>query len=223
MPTLAKIVVTLSILLLTAPGLAQQGFEQGVFQHPVDLKKPGKSFLKVRDSLSGASVVRSKFKQKKSIKVLKKPIVSRGRFIFSSAKGLYWNIGAPINSSYILTPKYMIEREKGFRPKVITPKQQPALFGLTEIFQAIFVGDLKRLSRDFKLHFVGTSSQWTIGLIPQRGLLKKMFKKIILKGSGQVTQVKLFEGNGDSTHLKFIDTSRSPAVLSDSEKSLFAR
>lgn len=217
------VLILFAIVTLPVSVSAQEDFEQQVFQNPVDLKSPGASFLKVRDALAGASVVRSDFKQKKSIKVLKRPVVSRGNFIFSSQEGLYWNIGAPVNSTYVLTPKYMVERQKGFASKVITPQEQPAIFGLTEIFEAIFVGNLKRLSQDFKLHFVGTSSEWTIGLIPQKGILKKMFRKIVLKGQSHVTEVKLFEGNGDSTHIKFLKTTRSPATLSGAEKSLFAR
>lgn len=213
----------LLVVLLSISAAAQQSTETQVFEHPVDLKKPSQAFVQVRDSLSGAAVVRSDFKQRKSIKVLKRPLLSAGNFIFSQQMGLYWNIGAPINSSYVLTPSYMIERQKGFQPKVITPSEQPALFGLTEIFEAIFVGDLVRLSQDFKIHFLGTHKDWTIGLIPQRGVLKKMFKRVLLKGSNTVREVKLFEGNGDSTHLKFIGTTRKPTSLSAAEKALFAR
>jgi hypothetical protein len=211
------------LLLLTLGAGAQQGSEQSVFQHPVNQSNAPKAFVEVRDTLSGAEVVRSQFKQKKTIKVLKKPIISQGNFIFSREQGLFWNIGQPINSSYVLTPKYMIERQKGFKPKVVTPDEQPALFGLTEIFEAIFVGDLKRLTQDFKIHFLGTSKDWTIGLIPQRGLLQKMFKQVVLKGDGHVKEVLLYEKNGDSTHLKFLGPSREPATLSSSEKALFAR
>lgn len=210
-------------LLLTWGAVAEQGTEVEVFQHPVNLGQPAKSFIQVRDALSGVAVIRSDFKQKKSIKVLKRPLVSEGRFIFSREKGLYWNIGAPVNSSYVLTSDYMVERQKGFQPKVITPEEQPALFGLTEIFEAIFIGDLKRLAQDFKIHFMGNPKAWTIGLIPQKGILKKMFRQVVLKGSQSVSEVMLFEGNGDSTHLKFLGTTRSPATLSGAEKALFAK
>lgn len=197
--------------------------DNGVFQHRVDVKKPSKNFLAVRDLLAGVSVVRSDFKQKKSLVALKKPIISTGNYIFSSEMGLYWNIGAPVNTTYVLTDDYMIERQKGFKSKVVTPKEQPAIFGLTEVFEAIFVGDLDRLSKDFAIHFVGSSSSWTIGLIPQRGLLQKMFKRVVLKGDSTVREVQLFEGNGDSTHLKFLQTVREPATLSATERRLFAR
>lgn len=216
----------LSILLvLTLPlaTLAQGDPDQAVFKQPVDVKNPSKTFLTVRDSLSGAAIIRSKFKQKKSLAALKKPIISSGNYIFSNEMGLYWNIGAPVNTAYVLTDDYMVERQKGFAAKVTTPQEQPAVFGLTEVFEAIFVGDLGRLSKDFRIHFTGTSADWTIGLIPQRGLLQKMFKRVILKGGKTVTEVKLFEGNGDSTHIKFMDTTRAPATLSAAEKALFAR
>lgn len=211
------------IFLLIGPVLAQSGSETEVFNRPVNVQQPGGEFLKVRDTLAGAAVVRSGFKQKKSIAVLKRPIVSSGNYIFSKNQGLYWNIGAPINTAYVLTPDYMIERQKGFESKIITPDEQPSLFGLTEVFEAIFVGDLDRLSKDFKIHFMGSSKSWTIGLVPQKGLLKKMFNRVLLKGDTTVTEVKLFEKNGDSTHLKFLDTTRTPSTLSSAEKKLFAR
>lgn len=213
----------LLVLCLPLAGLAQTDPDLAVFGHPVDIKSPSKSFLTVRDSLSGAAVVRSKFKQKKTLAALKKPIISAGNYIFSNDMGLYWNIGAPVNTAYVLTDKYMVERQKGFPEKVTTPQEQPAVFGLTEVFEAIFVGDLDRLAKDFAIHFSGTPAEWTIGLIPQRGLLQKMFKRVILKGGNTVTEVKLFEGNGDSTHLKFLDVTRAPATLSAAEKALFAR
>lgn len=208
------LIVTLLIGLCTA---------QPVFENPVNPNNPSPQFVTVRDRLAGAPVVRSDFKQKKSIAVLKKPIVSKGRYIFSKDDGLFWNIGAPINTTYVLTSDYMVERQKGFQPKVVTPKEQPALFGLTEVFEAIFVGDMARLSKDFKLHFLGSADDWTIGLVPQKGLLKKMFKRVVLTGGATVSEVKLFEANGDSTHLKFLNVSRQPATLSSAEKALFAR
>jgi len=205
------------------PALCQVGQEAQVFQHAVNVKAPGPDFLAVRSSLAGAAVVRSDFKQKKTLTVLKKPIVSAGNYIFSKDYGLYWNIGAPVDTSYVLTDSYMVERQKGFKQKVVTPDQQPAIFGLTEVFEAIFVGDLDRLSQDFAIHFVGSPSNWTIGLVPQRGLLKKMFKKVVLAGGQTVGEVKLYEANGDSTHLKFDNTTRRPPSLSAAEKKLFAR
>lgn len=215
-------VLALLLCFSTASPAHEEG-DSAVFKHPVSVKSPSKAFLTVRDLLAGVSVVRSDFKQKKSLVALKKPIVSSGNYIFSSQMGLYWNIGAPINTAYVLTDDYMVERQKGFKSKVVTPKEQPAIFGITEVFEAIFVGDLDRLSKDFAIHFVGSSSDWTIGLIPQRGLLQKMFKKVILKGGETVSEVKLFEGNGDSTHLKFLNTTRRPSTLSSAEKALFAR
>jgi len=215
--------ILLCMSLCLEPALCEIGQESQLFQNAVDVKSPSADFLAVRDMLAGAAVVRSDFKQKKTLKVLKKPIVSAGNYIFSKDDGLYWNIGAPVDTSYVLTESFMVERQKGFKPKVVTPEQQPAVFGLTEVFEAIFVGDLDRLSQDFAIHFVGSSSNWTIGLIPQRGLLKKMFKKVILTGGQTVGEVKLYEANGDSTHLKFSNTTRRPAVLSAAEKKLFAR
>ena len=211
------------LLVSTLTAAAQGNSETQVFQRPVNVKEPAKDFLTVRDSLAGAPVIRSRFKQKKSIAVLKKPLISSGNFIFSEKKGLYWNIGAPINTSYVLTPSYLVERQKGYDPKVITPKEQPALFGLTEVFEAIFVGDLDKLSQDFVIHFLGTPQEWTIGLVPRKGVLKQMFKRVVLKGGSTVGEVMLFEGNGDSTHIKFSETTRAPASLSASEKALFAR
>lgn len=211
------------LLLLTLSSTAQENSETQVFQRPVNVKQPAREFLVVRDSLAGAPVIRSRFKQKKSIAVLKKPLISGGNFIFSEKNGLYWNIGAPINTSYVLTPSYLVERQKGYQAKVITPKEQPALFGLTEVFEAIFVGDLDKLSQDFVIHFLGTPKEWTIGLIPRKGVLKQMFKRVVLKGSASVGEVMLFEGNGDSTHIKFSETTRAPASLTSSEKALFAR
>ena len=211
------------LLLLTFTASAQSGPDASVFEKPLNLKQPSSDFLKVKSALAGATVIRSDFKQKKSIAVLKKPIVSAGRYIYSRKLGLYWHIGPPVNTSYVLTPDYMVEKQKGFKDKVVTPKEQPSLFALTEVFEAIFIGDLERLSQDFKIHFVGDSKRWTIGLIPQRGLLKKMFRRVLLTGGQTVSEVKLMEANGDSTHLKFQGVTRKPDTLSSPEKALFEK
>ena len=50
-----------------------------------------------------------------------------------------------------------------------------------------------------------------------------MFKKVVLAGGQTVGEVKLYEANGDSTHLKFDNTTRRPPSLSAAEKKLFAR
>lgn len=187
-----------------------------LFQHPVHLENPSTQFLKVMQRLQGISVMRSHFSQRKQIKILKRPLISKGFMLFSAKKGLYWQIKSPLSSITIFTKQGIFERRDG----VVSQQKQVVHFG--NLFSAIFVGDINTLSEYFDLYFSGAKmGDWRIGLIPKRGMLQKVFRKIILKGSQQVEEVFIEEQRGDKTLLQFSRIKTLPATLTPQEEKYF--
>ncbi len=186
-----------------------------LFQQPVDLEQT--KFLTVMQKLQHISVMRSNFSQRKQIKILKRPLVSRGFMLFSSEQGLYWQIESPLSSIAIFTQQGIFEKRNG----VISQQKQAKVADFGNLFNAIFAGDIKTLNRHFEIYFAAKTDHWNIGLIPKTLILQKVFHKIILKGKQFVEEIFIEEPRGDTTLLQFSTIKTIPAQLTLEEKKYF--
>ncbi len=188
-----------------------------LFQQPVNLENPRTEFLTVTQRLQRISVMRGRFSQRKQIKILKRPLLSRGFMLFSSKQGLYWQIESPLSSIAIFTKQGIFEKRNG----VISRRKQAKAGNFGNLFTAIFSGDTGTLSRHFGIYFSAKTDYWNIGLIPKTGMLQKALRKIILKGSQQVEEVFIEEQRGDTTLLQFSGIKTVPAKLTSREEKYF--
>lgn len=217
-------IMSLSLALLTPLRVFA---DLDLFQQPVQLENPSTEFLTVTQRLQRISVMRSHFSQRKQIKILRRPLISKGFMLFSAKRGLYWQIESPLSSITIFTKQGLFEKRHG----VVSRQKQAKMANFGSLFSAIFVGDIKTLSEHFVLYFSAAAKTdededeegWKIGLIPKRkgGMLQKVFNKIILKGSQQLEEIFLVEQRGDTTLLQFSGIKTVPAHLTSEEEKYF--
>jgi len=206
------IVFGLSWLLLAPLTVATE-----LFQTPVDLANPPAEFASVTHRLQRVQVMRSQFTQQKQIKILKKPLISKGIVVFSQQQGLYWQIDSPLHSITIFTKQGIFEKKDG----VVMRHTQAKTGNFGELLTAIFAGDTATLAGYFDVYFSVETDGWRIGLRPKTELLQQALRKITLQGRQHVEEVVIEELRGDVTQLQFSAINTSPHQLTEQEQNYF--
>lgn len=147
--------------------------------------------------------IQAEFTQEKHLKILKKPLVSTGRFIFAAPQSLRWEYHAPIPSILIMhngsIEKY-IKRDGKFVADqgMRLDAMQVVLTEISNWLDGRF-GD----NDMFKVTF---PDQHTVLLLPQDAMMASLISKIELKladQKGLLDSVTIFEGPDAYTRMAF--------------------
>lgn len=194
---------------------------ESVALKPVSVHAMDVNLLAVNKQLKNNKIVRSQFRQEKKIQVLKRPLLSSGRFLFSDIDGLYWQIEKPLYTAVIVTDDAVFEKRDGKTVVIAEAKKQPMISSFGTIFKSLFSGDMDSLSQVFDLQFAGDVSAWTLVLKPKPSMLSKVFKEITLSGGEYIDAIFLDEVNGDYTELSFVEVDAGSRPLSKQEQQYF--
>jgi outer membrane lipoprotein-sorting protein len=160
------------------------------------------------------------FEEKKQIKLLRDPIVNRGRLYFASPSLFARHIDRPFRSGIFLK-KDMIILWDGRGTKTVSLDRHPAVAALATSFLSLLQGDRKQLERNYSIEFNGSYQAWTLELLPKQATLKKLISAMSFSGKGlQLTQMNLTEASGDSSVTQFSDA-RPQRKFSESEKTRY--
>ncbi|MCH1931072.1 outer membrane lipoprotein carrier protein LolA [Shewanella sp. A25] len=222
-PNLAKWTLTKSLALtcLSLALLAGQAQAQNEAQSGTQLQAQAKTeasqyqalfnqgadnaaLLALSKKLNLGETVRGQFVQSRQLKVLKKPLVSRGQFIFDKEKGLIWQQLAPFESLLMLKDKQLIQRDSQGRVQV---SQSDANAGaaamgdlLPNLVRAMLSGDVSGLAQNFELHLLTLDEkQWQLGLTPKDATVKKAIANMVLAGSDKVESLVLMSSEPSVT------------------------
>ncbi|MGX7655019.1 outer membrane lipoprotein carrier protein LolA [Shewanella putrefaciens] len=189
--------------------------------------------------LNLGETVRGQFVQSRQLKVLKKPLISQGQFIFDQTQGLIWQQIKPFESLLILKDKQLIQRDSQGRVQVskADASTSAAAMGdlLPSLVRAMLGGDISGLSENFELHFLitdrlkieslSTDGQWQLGLTPKDPLMKKAIANMVLEGSDVLQSLVLLSAAPsvspqDMTRIDF--SALSQGTLSETELAQYA-
>ncbi|AEG13133.1 hypothetical protein Sbal183_0384 [Shewanella baltica OS183] len=199
--------------------------------------------------LNLGETVRGNFVQSRQLKVLKKPLISQGQFIFDKEQGLIWQQIKPFESLLILKDKQLIQRDSQGRVQVskADASASAAAMGdlLPSLVRAMLGGDISGLSENFELHFLNSDklntaklspeklnpeslspgSQWQLGLTPKDPLMKKAIANMVLEGSDVLQSLVLLSAAPnvtpqDMTRIDF--SALSQGTLSEAELAQYA-
>lgn len=176
---------------LAAPNLTEASQYQPLFNQGAD----NAALLALSQKLNLGETVRGHFVQSRQLKVLKKPLVSQGQFVFDKDQGLIWQQLTPFESLLILKDKQLIQRDSQGRVQVSSAdaSASAAAMGdlLPSLVSAMLGGDISGLSNHFELHFLAQKTltnelakeNWQLGLTPKDPLMKKAIANMVLEGS----------------------------------------
>lgn len=177
--------------------------------------------LAVSSRLGGKKFVRSLFKQGKKLKVLKRPLLSTGHFLFSVESGLYWQIDKPLYSAIVVTDDAIYEKRDGRSIVLADTKSQPLIGDFASLFKYLFSGEIAQLENNFEVDFSGDTRSWKLLLKPKSTVISQLFEEILVSGGEHVDTIFLKEVSGDFTELTFFETISGDEPLSHLERQYF--
>jgi hypothetical protein len=161
--------------------------------------------------LTKAAITRGAFEQTKQLKVLRKPLISTGTFIYDKNRGVAWKTLSPV-PSLLLISDTRLWTAQGEQPV-------PAVFG--KVFQAMLGADLAQLATAFDITGSARKTSWKVSLVPKDEMLKKVISRMQLSGDQELRVLEIFETNGNSSMLHFQNISH-PDRLTAGEEADFA-
>lgn len=203
------------ILLILPSQVVAQSDEALLFTHPateIQLKTLSAQ-LNLGRSVSGD------FTQYRQLKVLKKPLISRGTFLFDQGNGLIWQQLHPFTSSLILKDKQLIQIDSQGNIQIQTAGNVAAASALEtmmpSLLTAMLTGDIKQLEQNFSLSFQQQKQQWQLGLIPKDPIAAKVLPKMIIEGQQTISALILLSKNGDTSRIELSNLQNRPLTADE--------
>lgn len=212
---------TIMILFWFMPAWSDTAPYADLFENPVQMGQH-ETLDRVGERLQQVNVLRADFRQEKQMKMLRRPLLSSGTYLFAAEHGIYWHTVKPFDSVFMLTPQAIYQKSAGSEALAVDVATKPALAGFTQVFLSLFSGDSQVLEEKFALFFQGKDEDWQLGLRPKGMVMKKVIDRLVLQGGETVTQLDIFEANGDHTRI-FFENIQTGGALSDGERERFKR
>ncbi|MCL1058413.1 outer membrane lipoprotein carrier protein LolA [Shewanella gelidimarina] len=175
--------------------------------------------------LAPSSQAKGVFTQYRHLKVLKKPLISKGIFVFSKQLGVIWQQQSPFNSTLILQAGRLTQIDSQGQVHISDVQQSTTANQLSQLMptllNALLSGDLHTLEQHFQLSLQSASNaQWQLGLTPIDPLVKKAIPRLVLMGEQQIQTLILFSDNQDRSRIEFSAINEMP--LTDQDKARFS-
>jgi hypothetical protein len=172
-----------------------------------------------RQRMADAAVVRGEFEQRKTIKAFRNPLVSRGSFLVSRARGVIWQTREPFASSLVVTHDRLLSRQAdGTVVGRVSARDEPGLRVINEMLFALMSADLQALAQRFTIEgaLVGTD-RWQLVLVPRDAALAQWVTRVEIDGDRSVRGVRLHEAQGDVSAIRFSQHVAAPALTREEE------
>lgn len=159
-----------------------------------------------------ADVTEGRFTQEKTLKILKKPLLSTGAFTYRREQGVIWRTLTPIASTVLIDQARLLT-EQG-------EQALPPAFG--RVFGALFSGDLQTLRDGFEVNGNNGQQDWKLDLQPKDPQMRKIIAALHLSGGRELQAVTIEEAGGNATRIVFTGI-RHPDTLTPEQAAEFER
>ena len=206
------------LIAISSMSLYSEDENKTLFSNPVVSDESMTQFKKIAEKLQENKIVRADFKQTKSIKVLKRPLLSEGVFLISQAKGLYFETIKPYEQLTVITSEYLIQKDSGGNVSKLKSDSHPLLQKSTESFLSIFSGKTESLKEQYKIFILIEGENWQIGLTPKdNNESKEYIGRIVFKGSKYLNSLYMEEKLGNTTVIEYSNHKTDQSELSSEE------
>ncbi|MBK8793656.1 MAG: outer membrane lipoprotein carrier protein LolA [Holophaga sp.] len=159
------------------------------------------------------------FTQTRTLAALSRPLKTSGRLVLAREYGVIWQVQKPLNLTYVVGPKGMLEVGPDGKAKLKNAKDVPMVAQMGRILQALLQGRWSALEDFFTLRGEGTSEHWKIFLVP-KPQTAAFLKGVQVNGGKFIDRIHVDEPSGDAMDLVF-ERPRPDEPLSDEEQRLF--
>lgn len=180
-----------------------------------------KKFFK---TLSKLRTFKAKFIEEKHMKLLSKPLVSKGIMAFRAPDELIRKIEGPRSTKVMITPKSLITIA-GEQVDRIDLTSHPEVLGLVGSVLQILQGNLSSVSQSYLLELSkNANDRWDLVLVPRSERLSALVKRIIFSGKGtSISKIIVDEATGDRSVTRLSDVDIDQPFSFREEEALFGR
>lgn len=161
----------------------------------------------ITSRLVKTEITQGDFQQEKHLKILRKPLISRGTFTYHQTKGVIWKTLTPVPSLLLVDDIRLLTAQGELAV--------PAAF--SKVFKAMLGGDLKQLADGFSISGTDQKTSWQLELKPKDELLKKIINSIVLSGDNELRLLEIKEGGGNITRIKFDQITHPTQLTAEQE------
>ena len=142
---------------------------------------------------------RASFVEKKSVRVLERPLVSSGELRFEAPDRLEKRTLRP-RPEVLRLDGDTLTLERGERRLQLDLRSHPEAGAFVESIRATLAGDRAALERVYALRLEGGERSWVLTLTPRDPGMASLVARIRIAGRGaEVTVIEILQANGDST------------------------
>jgi len=174
----------------------------------------GDNWDNIRKAMAGVQSIKANFVQKKNLKILAKPLVSKGVFFYRAPEDLRWEYTSPIKK-VLLVNRDMVKSyiwEEGDYVQDAGAKLEATRIVMEQIASWLR-GDYEE--NDAFVPQLKVAARTRIELIPAKDFLKEFITRVTLTLSdtpGIITFIEISEPHGSSTILEFTDISLNKSI-----------
>lgn len=141
------------------------------------------------------------FVQTKTIKVLTRPLISKGQLWMSEQQALVWQVLFPIKSTMVLHSSGVTQFAKD--DSFLGKKEHAMVTDLSNVFLLLLSGNMEKLNRSFSTSLTcdNNSDQWQLALKPKAEKIKNFISYINISGGKELENILFAEKRGDKTEL----------------------
>lgn len=150
------------------------------------------------------------FTQKKHIKFLSKPLVSKGKIKFAKEQGMIWEITDPVWVKTKIQDNQIFKTTSYQTNKQVTDVQMKAV---AQILTELLSSKLDRVESQFDvsaLQMDETNGVWQVRLKPKTVMIKKALHELLITGQVAddfdqqgISHIKVIDNNGNQTDIAF--------------------
>jgi len=193
--------------------------DEDVFRYPLS-PQTMITFNSACAELAKNPIVKGNFVQEKYLSRLDRSLMSSGNFIIAAGQGMVWDTLRPFPSTMILGSDFIVQSRPDGQKSVLSAQGNETFIQMADVISTVFSGQSQGLLKNFEVYFLGSVSNWDIGLLPKDSIIASFAMKIIIRGDSAIRFIRIFEQKGDivtytlSNHIY-------PSELNNNEKVFF--
>jgi outer membrane lipoprotein-sorting protein len=162
------------------------------------------SWESIEKNMSQVKSISGTFTQKKNIKILTKPLISKGRLYYLSPDSIRWEYTEPVKS-ILLVNRGNVKRfifKEGSYVEDSSARLEAVRIVVSQITEW-FAGKFNN-NKDFNAEII----EGKVVLTPQNATIKGFIKMVVItfsKNEGVITAIEIIEVQGSTTYLEFGD------------------
>ena len=194
--------------------------QEDVFRHPLGQQNMA-AFNTAFANLAEKPIIKGNFEQEKYLNRFDRSLISSGNFIIAAEQGMVWETLKPFPSTMIMGKNFIMQSRPDGRKSVLSSQGNETFTQMADVISFIFSGQRQGLLENFEVFFLGSFSNWNMGLLPRNSVFASFVMKITMSGDSAIRYIRLFEQSGDVITYTLSNHSY-PAGLNAHEEAFFS-